>query len=146
MAEHAEHTEHDATHDAHGAHAAANPLSPDELFNHVSDSPHFHLPRAIAPAGSHGHVELPQPFKGKVNLQLHTSSSLINKTIQPLDLKFTKFMAIELVAAILIAFFFIGLGQALKGGAIARGRFRNMLEAMLLYFRDNVARPAIGAS
>jgi F-type H+-transporting ATPase subunit a len=36
------------------------------------------------------------------------------------------------------------LGQALKGGAIARGRFRNMLEAMLLYFRDNVARPAIG--
>ena len=25
-----------------------------------------------------------------------------------------------------------------------RGRFRNMLEAMLLYFRDNVARPCIG--
>jgi hypothetical protein len=101
MAEHAEHNEHETSHDAHGgAHAPANPLSPDELFNHVSDSPHFHLPRAIAPAGSHGHIELPQPFKGKVNLQLHTSSSLINKTILPLDLKITKFMVIELIVAV----------------------------------------------
>ena len=145
MAEHAEHNEHESSHDAHGgAHAPVNPLSPNELFNHVSDSPHFHLPRAIAPAGSHGHVELPQPFAGKVNLKLHTSSPLVNKTILPLDLKITKFMVIELVVALLIAFFFIGLGQALKGGAIARGRFRNLLEAMLMFFRDNVARPAIG--
>src|SRR6185295_15436772 len=61
-----------------------------------------------------------------------------------LDFKITKFMVIELVAAILLCAFFIGLAKALQGGAIARGRFRNMLEAMLLYFRDNVARPAIG--
>ena len=37
-----------------------------------------------------------------------------------------------------------GLAQAIKGGRLPRGRFRNMLEAMLLYFRDNVARPCIG--
>jgi F-type H+-transporting ATPase subunit a len=40
--------------------------------------------------------------------------------------------------------FFIGLAKAIQGGALARGRFRNMLEAALLYFRDNVARPCIG--
>ena len=53
-------------------------------------------------------------------------------------------MVIELVAALMLVCFFIGLAKALKGGAIPRGRFRNMLEAMLLYFRDNVARPCIG--
>jgi hypothetical protein len=46
---------------------------------------------------------------------------------------------IELAAALILCAFFIGLAKALKGGAIPRGRFRNMLEAMLLYFRDNVA-------
>jgi F-type H+-transporting ATPase subunit a len=147
MAEHEEkHSEPAAghgEHDSHGAHQPSNPLDPNELFGHVEDSTGFHLPRKLAPA-AHGHIEIPQPFKDTIHLQPHTSSELINKTIQPLDLKITKFMVIELLVAILIAVFFIGLGQALKGGAIARGRFRNMLEAMLLYFRDNVARPAIG--
>jgi F-type H+-transporting ATPase subunit a len=145
MAEIAEqHNEHGSEHEAHAAHAPANPLDPQELFGHVKDAEHFHLPRKLAPADSHGHVQIPQPFAGKLNYQVHTSSDLINRTIQPFDLKITKFMVIELVVALLIAIFFIGLGQALKGGAIARGRFRNMLEAMLLYFRDNVARPCIG--
>ncbi len=69
---------------------------------------------------------------------------MIDRTIEPLDLKFTKFMAIELAVAILICVFFIGLAKALQGGANARGRFRNILEAMLLYFRNSVARPCIG--
>ena len=62
----------------------------------------------------------------------------------PFDFKLTKFMVIELVVAIFIFVFFVALARALKGGAIPRGRFRNMLEAMLLYFRDKVARPCIG--
>src|SRR5262245_61247646 len=70
-----------------------------------------------------GHVEIPQPFG---------------------SFKITKFMVIELIAALLLCVFFIGLAKALKGGAVPRGRFRNMLEAMLLYFRDYVARPCIG--
>jgi F-type H+-transporting ATPase subunit a len=143
MAEHEESTDHGAAHESHGDHPV-NPLDPKELFGHVEDAPSFHLPKKLAPAGSHGHVEIPQPFAGTINYQLHTSNDLLNRTIQPLDLKITKFMVIELLVAILIALFFIGLGQALKGGAIARGRFRNMLEAMLMYFRDSVARPAIG--
>ena len=82
--------------------------------------------------------------RNKPIFKVQTGSTLINRTIQPFDLKITKFMVIELVAAILICVFFIGLAKAIRGGALPRGRFRHILEAMLLYFRDNVARPCIG--
>jgi F-type H+-transporting ATPase subunit a len=123
---------------------ASNALDPKELIGHVQDSTSLHVPRFLAPK-SHGHIELPQPFKlEKPLVEMHTGNALIDNTIEPLDFKFTKFMAIELVVAIIICVLFIGLGQALKGGAIARGRLRNALEAILFYFRDNVARPCIG--
>src|SRR6476661_3206673 len=111
-----------STHESHAAHEG-NPLDPKELFKHVEDSHEFHVPRNLTRSGT-GHVEIPQPFGDKFPI--------------------TKFMVIELVAALLLCVFFIGLAKALKGGAIPRGRFRNMLEAMLLYFRDNVARACIG--
>jgi F-type H+-transporting ATPase subunit a len=119
MAERAKHTEH-PTHSGH----EANPLDPKELFSHVEDSPSIHVPGRLTADGT-GHVEIPQPFKS-------------------LHFTVTKFMAIELIAALLLCVFFIGLAKALRGGAIPRGRFRNLLEAMLLYFRDHVARPCIG--
>jgi F-type H+-transporting ATPase subunit a len=118
MAEHAEQT----THISHAEHAG-NPLDPKEIFEHVEDSHEFHVPQRLTPSGT-GHIEIPQPFGDKFPI--------------------TKFMVIELAAALLICVLFIGLAKALKGGAIPRGRFRNMLEAMLLYFRDSVARPCIG--
>lgn len=130
MAEHAEHP--------------ASALDPNELFSHVQDSDALHVPRIFSPS-TNGHIELPQPFKlEKPLLEMHTGNTLVDRTIQPLDLKFTKYMAIELAAAIIICVLFVGLGQALKGGVIARGRIRNMLEAILFYFRDEVARPCIG--
>lgn len=110
-----------AASDAHGG-EETNALSPNEIFKHVEDSKSIHIPKRLTPSGT-GHIEIPQPFK---------------------HFGLTRFMVIELIAAILICVFFIGLARALKGGAIPRGRFRNMLEAMLLYFRDYVARPCIG--
>jgi F-type H+-transporting ATPase subunit a len=139
--------EHDAAHahhDGHGAHAT-NPLDPNVLFSHVEDSTEFHLPRFMTSEESHGHVPILQPFAGQPPIwKAETKSPLVNRTIQPFDLKITKFMVIETIVAILILVFFVALARALKGGAIPRGRFRNMLEAMLLYFRDGVARPCIG--
>src|SRR5262245_18049459 len=94
---------------------AENPLDPKELFSHVEDSTELHVPRVLTPDTS-GHVEIPQPFKGdKPLFTVHTGNQLIVNTIQPLDLKFTKFMMIELVAAILICVFFIGLAKAIRG-------------------------------
>lgn len=124
---------------------AENPLDPTALFSHVEDSTSFHLPQVIAPVGSHGHVEIPQPFEMDTPLiSVNTGNALIDGTILPLDFKITKFMVIELIVAILIAVFFVGLARVIKNGAMARGRFWNMLEAFLLYFRDQVARPCIG--
>src|SRR5262245_28385643 len=117
MAEHVENS-----HAAHSGHEA-NALDPNELFSHVSDSPEIHVPQVLT-ADHSGHIEIPQPFGNKFPI--------------------TKFMVIELAVALILCAFFIGLAKALKGGAIPRGKFRNMLEAMLLYFRDNVARPCIG--
>jgi F-type H+-transporting ATPase subunit a len=125
-------------------HAATNPLDPKELFKHVEDADEFHFPRFVFP-DSHGHYKIPQPFlQDPPIFVVHTGKPIIDNTIQPLDLRITKFMVIELAAALILCALFIGLGQALKGGVIPRGKLRNMLEAMLLYFRDNVARPCIG--
>jgi F-type H+-transporting ATPase subunit a len=126
MAAELKHESHDPRHGEHGAHAH-DPLDPAHVFGHVEDADYFHVPRFMAPAGSDGHVAIPQPFAGL-----------------PFEFKLTKFMVIELIVAILIFVFFVALARTLKGGAIPRGRFRNMLEAMLLYFRDSVARPCIG--
>jgi F-type H+-transporting ATPase subunit a len=122
-----------------------NPLDPKELFSHVEDSTSFHVPRIFTSPEAHGHIEIPQPFLQDTPIfQASTGNSLIDNTIQPLDFKITKFMVIELLVAIVLCMFFIGLAQTIKGGRLPRGRFGNMLEAMLLFFRDKVARPCIG--
>jgi F-type H+-transporting ATPase subunit a len=142
MAEHAEHSEHGAHGGGHSG--ATNPLDPKALFSHVEDATELHVPRFMTKDGS-GHILLPQPFKATPPVfQSKTGNALVDRTILPLDFKITKFMVIELAVAILMVVFFIGLAKALKGGALARSRFGNILEAMLLYFRDNVARPCIG--
>lgn len=122
-----------------------NPLDPQELFGHVEDATYFHVPQAIAPEGSHGHWNIPQPFQLEEPLvEMHTGNDLIDSTIQPLDLKITKFMVLEAVIAILLCVFFVGLAKRLKGGASVKGRWWNLLEVFLLFIRDEVARPCIG--
>jgi F-type H+-transporting ATPase subunit a len=123
----------------------SDPLSPESLFGHVEDTTYFHVPRVLAPAGSHGHLEIPQPFQLEQPLiAVHTDNDLINRTIQPLDLRITKFMVLEVVVAALICIFFISLAKRLRGGACPRGRWWNLLEVFLLFIRDEVARPCIG--
>lgn len=123
----------------------ADPLSTEELFGHVQDGTYFHVPKALAPEGSHGHINLPQPFQtSEPLLEVNTGVDLIDEVFQPLDLMFTKFMLLEVVVAVVICLFFVILAARLKGGASARGKFWNMLEVFLLFIRDEVARPSIG--
>jgi F-type H+-transporting ATPase subunit a len=122
-----------------------DPLAPSSLFSHVEDATYFHVPRFMTPAESHGHIDIPQPFQLDTPLiAAHTGNDLIDRTIQPLDFKVTKFMIIELAVAIIICLVFVGLARAIRGGVAPRGKLWNMFEAMLLYFRDYVARPCIG--
>src|SRR5262249_49270059 len=55
-----------------------------------------------------------------------------------------KFMVLEVVAALIIAVVFIRLANKMADGDRPKGRVWNLLEAMLVYIRDDVARPAIG--
>ncbi len=120
-------------------------LAPNELFNHVNDAPYFHVPRALAPEGSHGHWNIPQPLQLDEPLfKMQTGFEVFDKSVQPPDLKITKFMVLEAVIAILIFLFFLALAKRLRGGSSAKGRWWNMLEVFLLFVRDEVARPCIG--
>ena len=54
-------------------------------------------------------------------------------------------MVIELIVAMLLVATFSWLGRKLASGAPPKGRLANLLEVFLLYFRDEVVRPSIGA-
>jgi F-type H+-transporting ATPase subunit a len=57
---------------------------------------------------------------------------------------FTKFMVLELAVAILMLAVFIPLARRVAGGRPARGRLWNLFEMVLVFIRDEMARPAIG--
>lgn len=111
-----------------------NPLDPNHLFGHVQDSDYIQLPAFMAPPD--GKVSLPQFFTGEKTEEV--------VTIEGHHFQLTKFMLIEVVVALLIAVVFIGLARRMRRSDVPKGRVWNMLEAMLVYVRDEVARPAIG--
>jgi F-type H+-transporting ATPase subunit a len=53
-------------------------------------------------------------------------------------------MVLEVVAAVIVSLIFIWLAQKIASGQRPRGRLWNVFEVMLLFIRDEVARPAIG--
>lgn len=83
-----------------------------------------------------GKILVPQPFGTLKNLYEPASGFCISK-----------FMVIQLVVALLLAWLFIWLVSKMRssGGEAVKGPMANALEAILLYMRDDVARSAIGA-
>src|SRR5262245_32428594 len=120
----------------------ANALDPSHLFGHVQDSTHFEVPRKLTSDGS-GKIHIPQPLERKEPIW-QTSSPALQSILKPLELKITKFMVLELVVAIIICFLFIGLANHMRKGNEPKGKLWNLLESMLVFIRDQVARPAIG--
>lgn len=55
----------------------------------------------------------------------------------------SRFMVMEVIAAVLIAAIIIPLARYVARTPVSRGRFRNMFEAVIVFIRDGVARPAI---
>ena len=62
----------------------------------------------------------------------------------PLSFQVTRFMVMELIVAVLIAAIIIPLARHISKYPVTRGAFFNAFEAMVLFIRDGVARPAIG--
>jgi F-type H+-transporting ATPase subunit a len=58
--------------------------------------------------------------------------------------KITKFMILELVAAIVILIIYVPLARQLQSGEPARGLWQNTFEWPLTFIRDEVARPNLG--
>jgi F-type H+-transporting ATPase subunit a len=80
-----------------------------------------------------GKILIPQPFGTPKNLFESGSGFCISR-----------FMILELVAAILLIAVFVRLANHVRKGDIARGGRWNMAEGMLEFLRDLVIRPAIG--
>ena len=114
-----------------------NPLAPSHLFGHVQDATYFELPRSVVEPD--GHLEIPQPYAGSPLWGGYGS-------IEPLDLQLTKFMLLVLVAALLMVLLFTWFAGKVSGGERAKGPLANFLEAILLFIRNDVAKPDIGAS
>jgi len=95
-----------------------------DATSHVKDADFFHLPNGTEEGWI---VEIPQPFEA-IGIPLHV----------------TKFMILELVAALLIIAIFVPLARRIITGERPRGKFWNFFEAILMFLRDQVARPVIG--
>jgi F-type H+-transporting ATPase subunit a len=61
------------------------------------------------------------------------------------EFQITKFMILELIAAGLIIAIYVPLARRIREGGLPKGKFWNFFEAMLLFIRDEVARPNLDA-
>ena len=93
-------------------------------FHHVRDAAGFDIPGGMKDAHHHGtlDIHLPEIFGWQI----------------------TKFMVLQVVAAVVVFFIFRGLARRIQNGEPAQGRFWNFWEAIALYLRDEVVRPTIG--
>jgi F-type H+-transporting ATPase subunit a len=79
-----------------------------------------------------GKVLIPQPFAELESLYAVKSGFGISK-----------YMILEVVLAAFLVLLFTRLAAKLRTGEPAKGRLANLLEAMILFVRDQIARPAI---
>ena len=93
-------------------------------FHHVRDAVGFDLPTGMADSHGHGTLDVLLPSIGGFQI--------------------TKFMLLQVVAAVFVAVVFRGLAKRIQNGEPAKGRFWNFWEAIALFLRDEVVRPTIG--
>ncbi len=60
------------------------------------------------------------------------------------DFQITRFMVMEVIAGVLMIAVLIPVVRHIARTYVSRGWFMNMFEAMILFIRDDVARPSIG--
>jgi F-type H+-transporting ATPase subunit a len=142
--EHADEHDHaqspDHAHDGAEDHGHGGPLEASHLIGHVKDATYIELPRMLG-----GKINLPQLFERDEPIAtIKVGFKPIDDRIEPFDLKFTKFMVFELIVAVILIVLFTRLASRVKRSGAPKGRLTNALEAMVVFIRDEVARPAIG--
>ena len=125
------------------SHGDGDPLSAESLMGHVKDAEYFHVPPELTGliTGKNDYrLEIPQFRESKEPIiEIKTGVPRLDELIEPLDFRITKFMVLEVVAALILAAIFIPLAQRAKSGAAPRGRLWNLLEAMVVFIRDQIA-------
>jgi F-type H+-transporting ATPase subunit a len=129
--------------------AADYHLNPDHLIGHVQDAYYFET-FGLDEHGDRNRVEIPwispftedRPFIGE-NGVIEVKSD--NQFIGPATFQPTKFVVLELIGALIVCAIFIPYARRVSNGDRPRGRFWNMIDAAVLYVRDEIAVPAMGS-
>lgn len=112
-------------------------------MSHVQDQTYFEVPRfiygpeALIKGEVAGHLPIPQPFEDMA----------VPGFLQAIGIErfqITKFMILEVVAAVVLVAIFVPLARRIATGQSPKGRIWNFFELLLVFVRDEVARPAIG--
>ena len=111
----------------------------EDQFHHVRDAGGFDLPRGLPSGATDAHG------KELFDIQLPSINDLFDIQLPSiLNFQFTKFMVLQLVAAVFVFIVFRGLAKRIATGQPATGRFWNFWESIALFIRDEVVRPTIG--
>lgn len=125
-------------------------LSPDHLIGHVQDSYYFET-MFLDAEGNKNKIDIPwispiskdRPLIGENGSLYEVSKD--NQFIGPVNFQPTKFVVLELFAALIVCAVFIPYARRIKNGDRPQGRFWNMIDATVCYIRDEVAVPGIGS-
>ena len=99
----------------------------------------------IEPAWSEEKIdEYNSQLDGKILIPQFLGGKLKNNYEPESGFCISKFMILLFVVALAMVWLFTKLSKAVEHGRPAKGKLWNMLEAFLLFIRDEVARPAIG--
>jgi F-type H+-transporting ATPase subunit a len=97
-----------------------------------------HSENPLAHVVDHDTLEIPWWNPPTFDLELHLPP------IPILGVQLTRFMVMQVIASVLMIIVLVPVVRHIARTPYSRGLFMNMFEAMLLFIRDDVARPAIG--
>jgi F-type H+-transporting ATPase subunit a len=134
-------------------------MSDHNPIYHLKDCYFFEVPKAMWRQGWQSLNDVPQFLRdGRPDIsdvaefnQAMDGKILIPQPFGVLDSLFamksgfgiSKYMILELVLAGILLLLFTRLATKLRSGAAPRGWFSNLFESMILFVRDQIARPAI---
>jgi F-type H+-transporting ATPase subunit a len=91
--------------------------------------------KACAAEAAHGSGKTPNPIEHVLDEEILLISGYKI---------WTKYMVLELIAAVLILLIFIPLARRARSGEPPRGGWQNAFEVLLTFIRDEVAKPNLG--
>ena len=109
-----------------------------QAAHHVTDADVFHIPELLwryLPEWLQTNINHPTPHVGTLCIPQFASKDVF---------MISRYMVLEVVAALLVLFIFVPLAVRIKTGKAPKGRLWNFFETLLLFVRDEIARPTIG--